>query len=71
MFKLLFFICLFWVFGKIFTFGIRAAWGMAKLIFSVVFLPLILIGMILFGLIYIAFPLLILIGIISFLFSRT
>lgn len=70
MLTLLFIICLFLVFGKLFVFGIKATWGIFKFLMTVVFLPLILIGLVVFGLIYIAFPLLIIIGIASFIVSR-
>ena len=59
-----------WIFGKILIFGIRAAWGISKLLLAVVLLPFILIGMVLGGLVFLAFPLLLVIGIIFFLISR-
>ena len=64
MLSLLFTICMIWVFGKLFFFGIRAAWGVSKFLITVVLFPLILIGMVVGGLIYIAFPILIVIGIV-------
>ena len=70
MLEILFAICMFWIFGKLFMFGIRAAWGLTKILFIVVFLPVILIGLVLGGLIYIAFPILVLIGIISLIMSK-
>lgn len=44
MLSLLFAICMIWVFGKLFIFGIKAAWGISKFIVTVVLLPLVLIG---------------------------
>lgn len=64
MLSLLFTICMIWVFGKLFFFGIRACWGISKFLITVVLFPLILIGMVVGGLIYIAFPILIVIGIV-------
>ena len=70
MLTILFAICMIWIFGKILIFGIRAAWGISKLLLAVVLLPFILIGMVLGGLVFLAFPLLLVIGIIFFLISR-
>ena len=65
MLELLFGICMLWVFGKLFIFGIRASWGIFKILFTVVFFPLVLIVMVLGGLISLAFPILIVVGLIS------
>ena len=65
MFEILFMIGMLWVFGKLLVFGIKAAWGVTKLLFTVVFLPVVLFALVLGGLITFAFPLLIIIGIIS------
>ena len=70
MLEILFMIVMFYVFGKLFIFGLRAAWGLTKFIVTIVFLPIILIGMVLGGLIYLAFPILIVIGVISLFTSR-
>lgn len=71
MLEILFTICILWVFGKLFFLGLKAAWGLTKLLTIMVFLPIILIGMVLGGLISIAFPIVIVIGIISLIASRT
>ena len=42
MFTLLFVFCMFGVFGKLFCFGLKAAWGISKFVLNIVFLPLIL-----------------------------
>ena len=65
MLSLLFAICMIWVFGKLLLFGIKAAWGISKFIVTIVLLPLVLIGMVVGGLMYIAFPILIVVGIIA------
>ena len=49
MLSLLFTICMIWIFGKLFIFGVKAAWGISKLLLTVVFLPLILVGMVIGG----------------------
>ena len=53
------------VFGKLIGFAIRAAWGISKVIVTLVFLPLILIGLVLGGLIYLALPILIVVGLVA------
>lgn len=65
MLSLLFTICMIWFIWKIFVFGMKASWGILKLSCTVVFFPVILIGMVVGGLLYIAFPLLIIGGIIA------
>ena len=70
MLSLLFTICMIWVIGKLFLFGIRAAWGVSKFIVTVVLFPLILIGMVVGGLIYLAFPILVVVGIIMLVSTK-
>ena len=69
MLSLLFTICMIWVFGKLFIFGVKAAWGISKLLLTVVFLPLILVGMVIGGLMSIAFTILIVVGIVALVAS--
>lgn len=71
MLSILFTICLFWFIGKFFIFGIRASWGILKLLCTVVFFPVILIGMVVGGLLSIAFPILLIGGIIALLVSKS
>lgn len=70
MVSLLFMICMIWVFGKLLFSGIKAAWGISKFLVIVIFLPLILIGMVVGGLIYIAIPILIVTGIAALISSK-
>ncbi len=65
MLTLFFIILLFVVFGKILGFAIRATWGVSKIVFSVVLIPLCLVGLVIKGLIGIAIPILVIVGIIS------
>ena len=58
------------IFGKMFAFGIKAAWGILKMFISFVLLPVILIGLLIGGLIYIAFPILIIIAIVSLVMTH-
>ena len=71
MLSLLFTICMIWFVGKLFVFGLKASWGIMKLLCTVIFFPVILIGMVLGGLMYIAFTLLIVGGIVALATSRS
>lgn len=70
MLTLFFIICMIAVFGKVGLFALRGAWGLTKIFFTLVFLPLILIGLALKGLIVVALPALIIFGVISLLSNR-
>ena len=71
MLSLLFAICMIWFVGKFFIFGVKASWGSMKLLCTVIFFPVILIGMVIGVLMYIAFPLLIIGGIIALVTSHS
>lgn len=58
----LFIICMIGIFGKIAFFALKATWGLTKVLFTLLFLPAILIIVAVSGLISIAFPVLLLIG---------
>lgn len=70
MLTLLFIICMFGVFGKLLVFGFKAAWGISKFILTIVFLPVILIGLVVGGLLSLAFPLLLIVAIVGFVITR-
>ena len=70
MLSILFTICMLWFIVKFFIFGLKASWGIMKLLCTVIFFPVILIGMVVGGLIYIALPLFIIGGIIGLVMSR-
>ena len=70
MLSILFTICMLWFIVKFFIFDLKASWGIMKLLCTVIFFPVILIGMVVGGLIYIALPLLIIGGIIGLVMSR-
>lgn len=67
MLTFIFLILMFAIFGKLIFFAFRAAWGITKILFTLVLLPVILIGLVFGGLISIALPLLMIIGIISWI----
>ena len=65
MLTLLFVICMFGIFGKLIGLAFKMTWGIAKVLFTLVFLPVILVGLAMGGLLVFAFPLLIVVGIVS------
>ena len=71
MFYFLFMILMFYIFGKLFFFGLKAAWGLSKFILTIILLPITLMVIVSFGLLYFAFVLLIVVGIISFFKTNT
>ena len=66
MFYFLFMILMYYIFGKLFFFGLKAAWGLSKFVLTIILLPITLMVMVSCGLLYFAFVLLIVVGIISF-----
>lgn len=65
MLTVLFVILMLAVFGKLIGFALKATWSITKVVFTLVFLPLTLIVMVVGGLIYVAIGALIVIGIVS------
>ena len=53
------------IFGRMIGFAFRMTWGIFKVLLYIVFLPLILLFMVFGGLLYIALPLLIIVGVLS------
>lgn len=68
MLTLLFVVMMFVIFGNIFVFAIKAAWGIGKMIFMFAVLPILLIGLIVAGIIHLIIPVAIVLGIV-FLFK--
>ncbi len=60
----LFVILMFMFFGKMIIFGIKAAWGLGKFVIGLILLPVLIIGVIAAGLVYLALPLLAIIGVV-------
>ena len=69
MLSLLFIVFFFMIFGRMIGFAFKATWGVFKIVTFLVFLPLILIGLVVGGLISIAFPILLVVGAVN-LFMR-
>jgi len=62
---IVFLIMLLGVFGKLLSVAINAAWGITKIVFTIIVLPVALVALVFSGLIAVAFPILIIIGIVS------
>ncbi|MBO5469094.1 MAG: hypothetical protein J6A03_05025 [Lachnospiraceae bacterium] len=71
MITLIFIILMIMVFGKLLIWSIKAAWGITKILFTVVLLPIVLIALALSGAMYIAIVLLIIGGIVTLVKSAT
>lgn len=65
MLTLLFAIMMVLIFGKLLVFGIKVSWGLTKIIFTLILLPFILIFLVIAGFIYIAIPILAIVGIVA------
>lgn len=65
MLTVLFGICLLAFFGNMIVFAVKMAWGLGKVLCTVVLFPLILICLVIGGLIKLALPLLIIGGVIG------
>lgn len=66
MLTIIFIIALIWVAWKMLVLGIKAAWGIAKILCTVLLLPAFIFGLLCVGLVYIAIPILIIVGICAF-----
>lgn len=70
MLDIIFYVLLFVVFGRIAFFAFKLAWGFTKILFTLIFLPFALLFAVFSGLLSLALPALIIIGIISLIFVR-
>lgn len=70
MFELLFMVFMVVVVVKMIGLAFKMTWGITKVLFNIVLLPITLICMVIGGLLHIAFPILIVVGIISLLTSK-
>ena len=62
MLTILFFILFFSIFGGLIKFAFAAAWGVLKILVFLIFLPLILIGLLIAGLVTFAIPIMVIVG---------
>lgn len=70
MLELIFLICMIGIFGKLCIFGMHAAWSITKLLFTVVFLPILLLVLLFSGVVGLAIPILAVVGIVALLKSE-
>ena len=70
MLTLIFVICALALAGKIVITALKMAWGISKIVFTIVLLPVIIIGGILLGLVKIALPFLVIGLVISFFLPK-
>ena len=65
MLTILFLSLMIWVFWKLVKLSVKAAWGISKILFTLVLLPIILVVLVIAGFIYIAIPILAIVGVIA------
>lgn len=65
MLTLLFMVLMIVVFGKLLVFALKASWGIVKVLLTIVFLSLVLVCLVLAGLVYVAVPVLLVVGLFS------
>lgn len=65
MLTVIFIIAFIWVAGKMLVLGLKATWGIAKILATVVLLPFFIVGPVCVGLVYVAIPILIVAGVIA------
>lgn len=70
MLKIVFVILMLAVFGRMIGFAFRAAWGVIKILFRLILLPLFLVGLALSGFLYMALMLLLVVGIVMIVAKR-
>ena len=61
----IFYILFIFVFARLIAVAIKASWGIAKVAACIIVIPICLIAMALYGLVVIAFPILIAIGVVE------
>ena len=67
MLELLFTILMFVVFIRVMIIAVKTTWSLAKIVIGIIILPITLIVLLLGGMIYLAFPILVVIGLMSLL----
>ncbi len=70
LFTILIGILMLMIFWKLLKFALKASWGLVKILFTIVFLPLVLVGLILAGLAAFAVPVLLILGGYAMLCSK-
>ncbi len=70
MLGILFWILFIMIFGKLILFAFKAAWGITKVLFTIIIFPLVLIGMVVSGLLSLALPLLLVGGVVALVCAK-
>lgn len=70
MLGILFWILFIMIFGRIILFAFKAAWGITKVLFTIVIFPLVLVGMVVSGLLSLALPLLLIGGVVALICEK-
>lgn len=65
MLTFIFFVLMIMVFGKLLKLSVKAAWGITHVVLTLVILPIVLVLLVIGGLIYIALPILVIVGVIA------
>ena len=65
MLTLLFILLMLGVVGELIGVAFKMSWGLVKILFTIAFWPIILLGMVIAGLMELAFPILIVIGLVA------
>ena len=66
---LLFYVLFLMIFGKMIGLAFRATWGIFEVMAYIVFLPVILLALVFSGLLYVALPILLVVGLVSLVAS--
>lgn len=64
MLTFIFLVLFFSIFGGILKFALKATWGITKIVFGLIVLPLVLLALLIGGLVTFALPILIIVGIV-------
>lgn len=64
MLTFIFFILFFAVFGSVLKFSLKAAWGITKIVVGLIVLPILMLVLLFYGLLVLAIPVLIVLGIV-------
>ena len=67
MLALIIVVALFWLFWKVFLFGIRVAFGITTILMTLVLIPLVALVLACIGVVYLAIPLLVIVAIVALL----
>lgn len=70
MLGILFWVLFIMIFGRLILFAFKAAWGVTKVLFTIIIFPLVLVGMVVSGLLSLALPLLLVGGVVALVCAK-